>query len=249
MKKLLTLALLLVVLPLATPCKGQDTARQFITAIEAYKNGDYATAITGLEHIAQSGVHNGQLYYNLGNAHLKNNDLGAAILWYERARHLLPNDPDLNFNLAYARSLTQDATEEATTSLVRIFFFWKYQLSGRTILILALVGNLIFWSLAMGWHFTGRRTLRRTMLVVLVPTTLFVLTAAFNYYDGAHRRQGIVLTEQVPVRSGLEATSTELFVLHAGAKVKVVKNRKNHYQIQFSKDKMGWVAKDRLGLI
>jgi tetratricopeptide (TPR) repeat protein len=249
MKQLLTPLLMLLALAAATPCWGQDPTRQFITALEAYKSGDYAAAISGLESIADSGVRNGELFYNIGNAHLKNNDLGRAILWYERARRLIPNDPDLNFNLTYARSLTRDAPEEGQASLVRIFFFWKYQLSAPTILILALAGNLLFWCLAMGWRFTRRRGLRRAMLIVLVPTVVFIFTAGFNYYEGAHRRQGIVLTEQAPVRSGLEATSTELFILHAGAKVKVVKTLKAHFQIQFSDDKIGWVEQSQVGLI
>ena len=205
MKKLLALILLLITLSVALPCGAQDMARHFIAAIEAYKSGDYATAITGQEGIAQSGVRNGQLFYNLGNAHLKHNDLGRAILWYERAGQLIPDDPDLNFNLTYARSLTQDATEAGAAPLVRIFFFWNYQLSNRTIVIFAMAGNLLFWCLAIGYRFTRRRALRRAMLIVLVPAVIFILTAVFNYHASAHRSQGIVLAEQIPVRSGLEA--------------------------------------------
>ena len=94
MKKRFVLFSLLIVLLLSLPCGAQEPARQFIAAMEAYKSGDYVTAIAGLEGIAQQGVRNGQLYYNLGNAHLKNDDLGGAILWYERAWQLIPNDPD-----------------------------------------------------------------------------------------------------------------------------------------------------------
>lgn len=231
------------------PCQAQENARKFITAMEAYKTGDYPSAIANMEAIAQHGIKSGELYYNLGNAYLKNNDLGPAILWYERALKLMPNDPDLRFNYDYARSLTKDAPEEDGASLVRILFFWKYQFSGRTITYLAVASNLSFWFLLLGYRFFRRRGFRHAAAVALIPTTIFVFTAIYNYYEDAHKNQGVVLNEKVSVRSGLDQTSTELFVLHAGAKVKVVKKMKDHLQIRFSKDKIGWVEKGSVGPI
>jgi tetratricopeptide (TPR) repeat protein len=231
------------------PCTAQQEAHQYISALEAYKSGDYQSAVTGMEAIAQSGVHSGELYYNLGNAHLKNGDLGRAILWYERSAQLIPKDPDLRFNLEYARSLAKDATEEAAISLVRIFFFWKYQLSKGTMIALAVGGNLIFWCLAIAWRITGIRTLRRIAVFVMIPSMVFILTAGFNYYESANRQQAIILPEMVSIRSGWEETSTELFVLHAGAKVQVVKSTTEHLLIRFAEDKIGWVARSSLGMI
>lgn len=233
----------------AAPCHAQENAHQFIAAMEAYHAQDYATAIANLEAIAKSGTRNGALYYNLGNAHLKNNDLGRAILWYERSLTLLPNDPDLRFNYDYARSLTRDATEEDSASLTRIVFFWKYQLTPRTIIYLALGFNLLFWCLLLARRITGRRGFRYAATAVFIPALVFILTAAFNYYESTHRRHGIVLAEKVSIRSGLEKTSTELFVLHAGAKITVVKQMKDHLQIRFTDDKIGWVEKTTVDLI
>ena len=231
------------------PCRAQENAREFISAMEAYKAQDYPTTISTLETIANNGIRNGALYYNLGNAHLKNNDLGRAILWYERSLELLPNDPDLRFNYDYARSLTRDATEEDSTPLTRIIFFWKYQLSHRTIIYLALCFNLLFWSLLVAKHLTRRRGFRYAAAGAFIPALMFILTAAYNYYEDTHRHQGIVLAEKISIRSGLEKTSTELFVLHAGAKVTVVRQMKDHVQIRYSKEKIGWTEKKAIGLI
>jgi tetratricopeptide (TPR) repeat protein len=231
------------------PCHAQDNARRFVGAMKAYHAQDYTTAIANLEPIAESGVQSGELFYNLGNAHLKNNDLGRAILWYERALKLLPNDPDLRFNYDYARSLTLDAVEQDTVSIERILFFWKYELSGRTIVFAAIGANLIFWCMLLAYRLTGRRGLRYAAAAAVIPAILFILTAVFNYFESAHQRQAIVLAVQAPVRSGLESTSTQLFILHAGAKVQVVKEMKGHTQIRFSEDKMGWVENAMIGLI
>jgi tetratricopeptide (TPR) repeat protein len=233
----------------AAPCRAQENARQFISAMEAYKAQDYSTTISNLENLAKSGIRNGELYYNLGNAHLKNNDLGRAILWYERSLSLLPNDPDVRFNYDYARSLTQDATEDGSASLAQIIFFWKYQLSPRTIIYLALCFNLLFWGLLLAKRMSLRRGFQYAAVAAFVPALVFIFTAAFNYYEETHRHQGIILAEKVSIRSGLEKTSTELFVLHAGAKVTVVKQMKDHFQIRFSDDKIGWVEKMTVDLI
>ena len=78
---------------------------------------------------------------------------------------------------------------------------------------------------------------------------VLILTAGYNYFETGRIKQAIVLPEQVSVRSGLQETDTELFVLHAGAKVRVVKHLKSHYQIRYSTEKIGWVGQAAIGLI
>ncbi len=233
------------------PCRADgNLARQYLSGLEAYKAGDYARAAESLQTIADTGVSNGQLFYNLGNAYLKNNDLGRALLWYEKAHVLLPDDPDLNFNMNYARSLTKDAPPEENLPIQRILFFWKYQLSPGTIKVLAIAFNLLFWTAATAYALVRRRGLRRTAYAALLPAVLFVFTGAYNYYESAaDSNQAIVLPARAAVRSGLQASSTELFQLHAGAKVNVLKRLKGHVQIRFAKDKIGWLPQDQVGLI
>jgi tetratricopeptide (TPR) repeat protein len=247
---IICLLLAIVGILLAPPkCPAQEHGRLFLAAMQAYKTGDYAAAVKDLETIAAAGVRNGQLYYDLGNAHLKNNDLGRAILWYERALTLIPTDPDLRFNYEYARSLAKDVQEDGPSPLTRILFFWEYELSARTIIWLALACNLIFWSLAIAWRLTRRRGLRHALLAALVPTLVFALTAAYNYFENHRHTQAIVLPAAIAVRSGLASTSTQLFELHAGAKVKVVRQLQNHVQIRFSEDKIGWIPSTAVGRI
>ena len=235
------LLLFFIILMLNNPCSAQEHAQQFLSALETYKTEDYAGAAKALEAIAHSGVRNGQLYYNIGNAYLKSNDVGHAILWYERALNLMPHDPDLRFNYSYARSLTKDFQETSASPLMHILFFWKYQLSSNIIIKLALLFNFLFWALALLWRTTRRRGWYYSALIILLPTIIFALTAGFNYYEVAYKTQAIVLPDKVAVRSGLKPTSTELFQLHAGAKVTIVRQMQEHVQIQFSEDKIGWV--------
>jgi hypothetical protein len=252
MKILTITVLILILLPLsflASPCGASEQAHQFLSGLEAYKKGDFSAAIEQFSAIVQEGVVNGPLFYNLGDAYLKNNDLGSAILWYERAQRLIPSDPDLQFNLKYARSLTKDASEENISPLVRIFFFWRYQLTAQAIKFIAISSNLLFWLFLGAWRLTRRRGFARSAMVAAAPALIFVLTAAFNYYEGRQVLQAIVLPAQVAIRAGLDDSATQLFQLHAGTKVTVVKELKSYYQIRYSSDKIGWVKKEAVGVI
>lgn len=252
MRKVLSLSILIAmgaVLFALGPCSASDQARTFISALEAYKSGDYGTAAAQFEAIARTGVRNGRLFYNLGNAYLKDRQLGPAILWYERALKLLPNDPDLRFNIDYARSLTKDVPEESVSPLLRILFFWKYHLSEHAIVLLAIGFNGLFWGLLAAWRLAHRRALASSAAAVAAVTLIFMFTAGFNYYEARHPSMAVVLPERAAIRSGLQDSSTELFVLHAGATVKVLKERKGYRLIRFSADKIGWVARAKVGII
>ena len=108
---------------------ASESARSFLDGIRDYKEDRFADAAAAFTTIADDGVRNGKLYYNIGNACFKNGDIGHALLWYERALKLLPHDPDLRFNYEYVQTLTRDEKADKDLPLVRILFFWKYLLS------------------------------------------------------------------------------------------------------------------------
>lgn len=125
-------AALLILLMAGIPAAAMEDAETlFRKGIAAYGAGDFQESARAFQALADRGIQNGKLYYNLGNAYLKLEDLGHAILWYERALRRMPRDPDLRFNYAYALSLTRDAREPDEASFRRILFFWKYLLASE----------------------------------------------------------------------------------------------------------------------
>ena len=59
----------------------------------------------------------------------------------------------------------------------------------------------------------------------------------------------VILPASVPVRSGFTDSATQLFVLHAGTKVRVERQSDDYLLIQYTKDKIGWVKKADAGVI
>jgi tetratricopeptide (TPR) repeat protein len=229
---------------------GQNRlARAFLDGVQAYEEENYEAAIRAFSEAAAAGVRNGKLFFNLGNAYLKNGDVGRAILWYERAALLLRRDADLQFNLEYARGLTRDETEDPGVDLVRILLFWNDELGTRTVRVLAIGSNAVFWGLLALWFLTRRRVWKTPLVITAIAALVLTLTALFNYHRASRAADGIIIPAEVVVRSGVTETSTELFRLHAGTRVQVDRQQVDHVRITFLKDRIGWIPAETVGLV
>ncbi len=242
-------AALLLVAGLAATVPASENARVLMKGIDAYQNGDWQTAITAFEALVDAGIDTGRLYYNLGNAYLKNDDLGRAMLWYERALKHLPDDPDLRFNHAYALSLTKDETGEQTSPLIPILFFWKYQLSPAVVRWIAIGLNASLWLVLSILAIGNKHLWRPTTVIIAATAVIFTSTAVYNYVETARVRYAVILPDQVAVRSGFTDAATQLFVLHAGTKVRLERESDTHLLIRYTEDKIGWVNRADAGLI
>ena len=217
-----------------------DLTGPFIDGIKQYRIGEFKEAAHHFETIAVSGVVNPDLFYNIGNAYLKAQDLGQAILWYERAKRLAPSDPDLLFNLAHANSLVKDKIDSSVT-LMDILFFWQGIVPLKWIQASAIIFSCFFFL------FAGVQTLRqkpvflgpaRGLMFLLI---LFFLGACLEDYRGRVENMAVIVQDSAAVRSGIVETSTKLFELHAGTKVMVWAKKNGYLKIRLKKGQVGWV--------
>lgn len=232
----------------ATFASATELPRAFLSGVQHYHAGDYKASIDRFLKITDAGINSDILFYNLGNAYLKNGDLGYAILWYERGLRINPEDPDLKFNHEYALSQIKDQREDRALPLFRIIFFWKYLLGSTTVMRSAMVLNLLFWILLLLRH-AQKKGVKTSTHVVLILSIVFIATALYNFYETAQIRQAIVLPDKVSIRSGLTDDSTPLFSLHAGTKVTIEKEHNDHFRIVFSEGKIGWINQSDVGVI
>lgn len=78
------------------------------SARKAYDDGDYKKAVEIYNQIIKNEGSSAAIYYNLGNAALKNNDFATAVTAYKRASRLKPSDSEISGNLEYALSKVGD---------------------------------------------------------------------------------------------------------------------------------------------
>ncbi|MBF0377015.1 MAG: BatD family protein [Desulfamplus sp.] len=228
----------------------------FLEGVKAYHNGDFQTAAEKFLSIVQGkvidsgsnsydktqteGIKNPYLYYNLGNAYIKAGDVGRAILWYERAKKEIPLDPDLRFNLDYARGFVTDLNENFDIS--ELIFFWKDYFPPQIIQYLAIALSFIFF-IYSGLRVPKRKKIFTPAGVIIFLALVFAgCTSFYLYYSNYFNQFAIVVSKEASVRSGNSKDATQLFILHSGTKVRVEEIKDNYLKIFFSKDKIGWVS-------
>ena len=91
---------------------ANDANKIIEKANNQYNRGLYDSAIINYQSVVDSGIEAGELYYNMGNTYYKNNDIASSILYYEKAKKLLPNDESIQYNLNIANSMIVDKIEK-----------------------------------------------------------------------------------------------------------------------------------------
>ena len=222
--------------------------KDFSSAIYDYKQGKYEVALNKFLEIEKQGIKNGKLYYNIGNTYFKLDKKGHSILWYEKAKKIIPSDPDLIFNLNYLHTFKKDKDEKKDSLLTNILFFWKNSLTQKDIQYISILFvSLLFIALIIK-TILKKEGFKFRISILILCSFIFV---SFALYDFAKegKKKAIVLSDSIIIRSGLHTESTELFRLHSGTKVKIESEKEGFYKIIFSKNKRGWTEKRFLGII
>lgn len=132
------------------PLRPSDPAEVFVAANSAYEQGDFPLAIELYRQLVAGEGADGRIHYNLGNAYLRNGELGHAIAELRQGRTLLPRDEDIRANLAFARDSTKDDIDPPGPSpVLSTLLFWHYALSVSELLKATVVVNLLFWGVAI----------------------------------------------------------------------------------------------------
>ena len=225
-----------------------DAATSFMEAHKYYNEEKYDQAASLYERTIQSGIQNGEIYYNLGNSYFKRGMLGKAILSYRLAELHLPRDEDLKANLRYARQLTKDRIEEKQfLPFIKEFCFWYSKLNLKELMIVFLIVHAIFWILAIIRTFWKKEYQKLIFLINLVLVVVIGCSLTLKMYNRTYNIEGVVLTKQITVRSGNGINNTVLFQLHDGAELKIIKQDEGWIQIELKDGKRGWVESKWVG--
>ena len=225
---------------------AQDGSALLPQAADAYTNGDYAVAIDFYEQILSSGQYSFEVYYNLGNAYFKNEELAPAILNYERAARIDPADADLQHNLAMAQSRTVDNIDmlpipdlvSGYQSFINATAADSWGMFSLAAFVLLLAAILVFLNVEQRWL---------KQIVLGTGGLLLVLSLLFFFFGWQQsnwlnsRKEAIIFQPSITVTSTPDNAGEELFVLHAGTKVRIVERFRNRVRIQIGDGNTGWI--------
>ncbi len=165
----------------------------------------YRSALEGFRSVADQGVRNGHLFYNIANTHMRLGDVGRAIVNYRRAERLAPSDNDIRRNLAYARSLREVRIDPpASTAILRTLLFWHYEVSPAVRAAAAIGAYAGFWFLMFVMLFRKRRVpaLVGFAVVLCISTAALGASVGWEMYAGDHEREGVIVARQAVLRKG-----------------------------------------------
>lgn len=216
-----------------------------------YNAGKFNEAITKYESVLATKNHSAELYFNLGNAHYKLNNIAPSIYYFEKALQLAPNDKEILNNIAFARNMTVDAIDIVpevgfsklfkNLSNTLSFDAWAYA-SVAAMLLFVLMSLLYYFS-----YTTGKKRLAFIGSSVFLFLSCFALFFAFNKFNiDKNNNPAIVFSQEALVKSEPNLRSEETFRLHEGTKVQILDTVKNWKKIKLSDGKTGWITKDAI---
>ena len=211
-----------------------------------YTTEEYQQAISLYEQILNTGEESAKLYFNLGNAYYKAGDVNNAILNYERAKILAPNDEDIDFNLKIANQFVVTSIDQ----LPKPFFVrWKQSIinlyPADTWSFISISAFVLFLIL-LGLYLFGRSTsVRRLSFWVGI---LAIIFSGFTFSFASqqknkinNRNHAIVFCPRVTVKSAPAETGTDLFLIYEGLKVEVTDSLNTWTEIKLADGNEGWL--------
>ena len=214
---------------------------------ERYKQEKYQEAIASWAKIIDNGSHSANLYFNLGNAHYKLNNVGQSIYYYEKAIQLAPLDSDIKMNLGFAENARIDAIEPLPKT---IFSKWHAAVSGLFSFNgwawLAVLFSFIFCLLFLLYYFSSVETKKRILFVSSAVSFLLFLasfTMAFQVQrEMLNDNPAIIFSESVEVKGEPKMGSAVSFILHEGTKVQITDRDDNWVRVKLVNGKDGWMT-------
>ena len=221
---------------------------------QQYAHGDYAAATESYERILQQRIHNSRVYYNLGNACFKRNQIGRAILNYEKALKLDPTDTEARENLTFANQRIRDRIPaDDLPYLVTLLERARDLLRPGQVTALFVGFYLVAMMLSGGWILGRRRRWGPAVgVAALVFSGLMLVAGGWALLQVRERNsadEAIVLTEKAGVLSGPGTENTLIASVHEGTKVRVHVSRQGWVQVTLPDGRAGWIQGDALGVI
>jgi tetratricopeptide (TPR) repeat protein len=217
------------------------TKSLFEKGTDAYRQGNIEEALIAWQSIYDQGNQSGALCYNLGNAYFRLGNTAQAILFYERAKNLLPRDKDVSSNLALARLSVVDRVEAPVRLIIWNWvdkardFFSLHEL--RFLFVLFGVMACACIIAAILWRDRMGRTIPTVVVAFwLLLGVLFVWRSVLNA-----RPYAVITVDKVDVKSAPDETAKDVFALHEGLKIRIKSGLAGWVNIELFDGRQGWI--------
>lgn len=233
---------------------ANDAESDYLKAGDYYQKLDFANAIQLYEELIKAGHVSSEVYYNLGNCYFKTGQVAYALVNYERAKKLAPNDEDIAFNIKisalkvvdkidavpeifYKRWLKSIASEFTSDAWTKLF-----------------IGSVWMLFIFLSMYLVAASTSFKKFALALVMALLIVTAGIFAFARKSYAlnfvdQQAIISPANVYVKSSPDEKGTDQFIIHEGTKVEVLDEFEDWKKIKIANGSVGWLKRTEIEII
>lgn len=243
-------------------------------ADSAYMEGDYSKAIEIYNEVASSEGISAPLLFNLGNAYMKSDDYGRAMLAYLRAKRLDPSNKQITGNLNYLKEKVEDAnkaeqrgkkkkvSEDTPNFFQTIHSRIAEDHSSNAWAGWAAAFFIIFTGCGALYLFTSNVVVRKFGFFggfIFLGLSIIFIVCAYSAANAATEREyGVVVAYKASLQTEPNPASkkeTEEEVVTRGTRMRIISEEVDAegvvtwYKVRLNSDYIGWLKADELEII
>ena len=232
-----------------------DVNEKFLEANNLYNDSKYEQSIQVYLQILDSGVHSPELYFNIGNAYYRLNDISNCILNYEKSLKLDSSDNEVINNLNMVKNALIDDIAVVPPSFIdkqlnKISNLMDYSSWGIALILLSFMFLLFF----LIYFFSNKPIIKRTaftslfFIIILISLTSWI---SINTYEKNHlEKYAIIFSTKIEIKADPNERSENLLTLHLGTKVRIIDNFNDEWvKIKLVNGQEGWIKNDQIKMI
>ena len=235
------------------PAKSETIQSLKQKADDAYSKGKYLDAIESYEAALKKGK-SANIYYNLGNAYYRTDNVTRAIINYEKARLLAPGDDDIIHNLEVARSKTIDNIQPGEKIFFKVWYEnIKTSMGIDTWATLSLVSLVVALLLFLVYLFVKNMMLRKVAFYLSVALVIvFILGNVFasqlkDYTTNS--KCAVIVSPTATAKKTPTEQGADACILHEGTRGDVIDALKGWYEIRLADGTEGWISEKDVEVI
>jgi len=222
-------------------------------ANQAYQEQEYGRALQEYMKVADQGVKNFVLFYNLGNTYFKLNNIGNARLYYEKAAKFEPLHKELRENLAMVRANLKDKEVVEKSFIETVLEKIVFALSINILAILILIIFILLMASIVLLIISRNHVVRNVSKILIVIFScfffIFVVIEVWRIRTFYSEDQAVILEETVLAYSGPSRDFPQVFTIHEGLKVTIERYDNDWALIKLPSGNGGWVMQSSIGVI
>ena len=219
-----------------------------------YNQGNYAEAIEKYTSIINNGSESAELYYNLGNAYYKINDIANSIFYFEKSLLLDPNNNETINNLSFSQNMTIDRIETVPVNQVSKFIskftnLFDYNTWFLISILFEFLSLIVFSLYLFNKNSNTKKRYFSIGSIFLFCFIIFLILGVNLKSEYKKNNPAILFDSRISFKSEPNERSEELFLLNEGTKVNVLEKINEWSLIELSNGSKGWILNSTYQLI